>query len=644
MRADSRRRRECRCGRLRICATYFTCALSLSWAQQSSIAPVRPSAPFLVRPYEAPKVPPVRLANSGRLSGLIRGGNLYLTIQDAIALALENDIDIEVARYSPIIAAWNLERAEAGGALPGVPSGASQAGAVAAGQGVAGSQAAAGISTTGGSGAGSTANATISQIGPVTQTLDPIFQETSAFSHTSSPQPNLTQSLTPLLVSATHSNSGTLSQGFLSGGSVSLSFSDHYLFENAPTDILNPSVAPNLSLLAQHNLLRGFGAAVGGRTITISKINLRTSDLVFKTEVIGIVAQVLTAYYGLVADDDDVKAKRTALDVAQKLYHDNQEQVRLGTLAPLDVTAAESQVASAEQDLVVSQSNRQQQEVQLKDLLSRTGTADPVLRAAQVVPLDRIVIPDKDDLPPVSDMVRRALANRGDIATEKANFEAAQVSALGTKNGVLPNLIVFGGESHAGLAGTRRLVPTPRGTLTADPYFGGGLDTALGQIFRRNFPTERAGTVLQTPIHNGQALADAGVDQLQLRQTQLEDQKDSNQVEVDVMNSVVGLRQARARYDAAVHTRILDQQLLDAEQRKYSLGASTPYNVIVQQRELTNAQAAELSALVTYAYARVALNRTLGTTLEVNHVEISEAVRGKVARPSEIPAVVPQQK
>ena len=618
-----------------------TCLLSLSWAQQTSITPAPPRAPFIIRPYLPPYVPPIRLANSTRLQNLIRGGILYLTAQDAIALALEDNIDIEVARYNPIIAAWNLKRAEAGGALPGVPSGTSQAGAVAAGQGVAGSQAAAGVSTTGTGGANNTANATISQIGPVTQTLDPIFQETSAFSHTTSPQPNLTQSLTPVLVSATRSNSASVQQGFLSGGSVTLNFTEHYLFENAPTDILNPSVAPNLSLTAQHNLLRGFGVAVGGRTITISKINLQTSDLVFKTQVIQIVANVLAVYYGLVASDDNVKAQRTALQVAQKLYEDNKEQVRLGTLAPLDLTLAEAQVASAEQNLVVSQTNREQQQTQLKNLLSRTGTADPLLRSAQIVPLDRIVIPDQDDLPPVSEMVKKALANRSDIATERANFQAAEVSALGTRNGILPTLVVFGGESHAGLAGTRRLVVTPRGVLTADPYFDGGIGTGLGQIFRRNFPTERAGAFFQAPIHNWQAQADYGVDQLQLRQTALLDHKDLSEVEVDVMNSVVALRQARVRYEAAVHNRILTQQLFDAEQRKYTLGASTPYNVIVQQRDLTNAQAAELSALVSYSDARVTLDRTLGTTLESNHIDIADAITGKVSRPSALPAELP---
>lgn len=620
-------------------ALVYTCCISLLCAQENSIVPVRPHAPIVVRPYMPADVPPIRLANSPRLRDLVRGGVLYLTAQDAIALALENNIDIEVARYNPLIAAWNLERFQAGGALPGVPSGTAQVGQVAAGQGVAGSQAAAGVSTTGGNVAGGgTANATISQIGPVTQTLDPTIQAASVFSHTTVPQPNLTQSLTPVLVSNTRFYSGTFQQGFVTGGSVSINYTDNYLFENAPGDILNPSSSANLSITAQHNLLRGFGVAVGSRNITVAKMNLKTSDLVFKSQVIAVVASVLNVYYGLAASYEDIKAKQGALEAAQKLYENNKEQVRIGSLAPLDLTSAEAQVAVGEQDVLISQTNLEQQQVQLKNMLSRTGTADPVLASVRIVPLDKIAMPERDDLPPVNDMVRQALANRSDIATEVANLRASEISALGTRNGILPSLAIFGTESQKGLSGTGRTVVTPQGTAAPNPYFVGGIGVALGQVFRRNFPSERGGAFFSAPIRNRQAQADYGVDQLQLRQSELQDHKDFNQVEVDVRNSVVALRQARARYDSAVHNRILNQQLLDAEQRKYSLGASTPYNVIVQQRELSNGQFAELSALVSYSDARVTLERTLGTILQSNHISIDDAVSGRVQRASAPPA------
>jgi outer membrane protein len=614
-------------------AICYLCSQAILCAQQPSIEPVKPAAPAIIRPYRAPEIPPIRLANSGRLRDLIRAGRLYLTAQDAIALALENNIDIEVARYSPLVSAWQLERAQAGGALPGVPSNASQAGSVANGQGILGSRAAAGVSFSGSSNSANGAgNATISQVGPVAQTLDPSLQETSTFSHTTTPQPDVVQSIIPILVSNTRVYTGSYQEGFLTGGAINLAYSDHYLNENAPTDVLNPSSAPNLSIGFQHNLLQGFGVAVNARNITVAKMNLKISDLNFKTQVVGTVANVLNLYYGLVAVYEDVRAKNSAVEAARKFYEDSLEKERLGSLSPLDVTSAEAQAASSQNDLVVSQTTLEQQELQLKNVLGRTGTMDPVLAGVEIMPLDQIVVPEKDDLPPMKDLVQKALASRSDLEAERASLKTAEVSALGTKNGVLPSLQVFGAESQAGLSGSPKTVTTQGITETADPYFVGGAGNALGQVFRRDFPTERIGAFVQAPLLNRQAQADYGIDQLQLRQTQLTTQKDLNQVAVEVSNSMVALRQARARYAAAVQNRILEQQLLDAEQEKFALGASIPYNVIQQQRDLASAQSTEIAALVAYSNARIALDQARGTTLETNGVSIGEARTGTVAR------------
>jgi outer membrane protein TolC len=620
----------------------WLCSFSLLPAQQASIEPVRPSAPMVWRPYLSTEVPPVRLANSSRLRELVRAGKLYLTVQDAIALAMENNIDVEVARYNPLIAAWQLERAQAGGALPGVPSSASQAGSVASGQGVSGSQAAAGV-TAGPSTAstGTTGNATIAQIGPVTQTLDPTIQETSTFSHKSTPQANTVQSEIADLIDNTRVYSGSLQEGFLSGGSATISYSNHYLNENALSDVLNPTEAPSLSISVQHNFLNGFGVAVNARTITVARIGLKTSDLAFRTQVIGVVASVLNAYYALAADLENVKANRAALEVAQKFYEDNRRQVEVGTLAPLDLTTAESQVASSQRDLVVAETGLQQDQLTLKNLLSRNGIADPVLASMEIVPVDRISMPASDDLPPVGTLVRQALANRSDLAADRNGVTSAETSALGTKNGILPVLVGFASWSNAGLAGTPRVANVDGVTGIADPYFAGGLGNALGQVFRNNFPTQVGGVYFRAPIGNRQAQADYGVDQLQLRQTELSTEKDFKQAEVDVMNSVVALRQARARYDAAVHNRILAEQLLDAEQKKFALGASTPYAVVQQQRDLASARSVEISSLVSYSNARVALDRTLGTTLDVNHVNIGEVRDGRIAQAPASPAAEP---
>ncbi|MBV8830773.1 MAG: TolC family protein [Acidobacteriaceae bacterium] len=650
-------------------AVSLVCALSgapiLAGQMQTSIGPERPDVNIFVRPYTAREIPPIRLANSTRLRDLVRAGKLYLTVQDAVALALENNIDLEIARYNPLINASQLERAQAGGPLPGVPSSASQAGTVAAGQGVSGSQAAAGVSLTGNT-SNNNANitSTISQIGPVTPTLDPTFQLTQTFSHRSSPQPNTVVSDVLNLIQNTRNFNTSLTQGLITGGQVSVSFKDSYLNENAPTDVLNPSSATVLQISAQQNFLQGFGIGVNSRNITVAKANLNVGDLQFKAEVISTVANTLNLYYGLVADYEDVKAKQSAVQVAQQFYENNQKQVQVGAMAPLDVTTAEAQVASAQQDLVVSQTNLDQQQVALKNALSRNGLFDPLLADVQVIPLDHIEVPEKDNLPPLSELINTALRNRTDIGVDKINLENAKTSALGTMNGVLPQLAGIAAASSQGLAGQQRIVPVPRfGTPGEtnrpglgpcpdnpkvlcefpDPYFIGGIGTALGQTFRRNFPTQHAGGFLSAYARNQQAQADYAIDQLSLKQTELENLRSTNQITVDVSNQVVGLQQARIRYQAAVHNRILQQQLLDAEQKKFALGASTTFNVVQQQRDLETAQSSEIAALVTYSNAHITLDEALGITLETNHVSLKEAQEARVSRPSTLPASLPAQ-
>jgi outer membrane protein len=246
--------------------------------------------------------------------------------------------------------------------------------------------------------------------------------------------------------------------------------------------------------------------------------------------------------------------------------------------------------------------------------------------------LDRIAVPDGDELPPLKSLLAAARANRSDLAAEQLGVQSSEVSALGTRNGILPLLVGIATESVAGLAGKPRTVVSQFGVQTANPYFDGGIGDALGQVLRRDFPTNRVAAFFQTPLHNDQAQADYAIDQLQLRQSQIQLSKDLNQVAVDVSNYSVAMRQARGRYRAAVQTRILQQQLLDAEQKKLAGGASTPFNVVQQQRDLVAAQSAEIAALVDFSNARVALDQTLGVTLEKNNVYIDEARSGRVTR------------
>ena len=640
----------------------------LGFTQQSSsaIAPVKPTGNLFVRPYSAATVPPVRLGNSTRLRDLERGGKIYLTAQDAIALALENNIDIEVDRYNPLVDTVALERNLAGGALPGVPSGASQASSVTSGLGVAGSQAGAGVSVSNGnSNSGNAVGATISQIGPTTPTLDPVFQSTESFGHTSSPQSQLLLSQISNLIQNKRNYSASISAGLITGGNVSLSFTDAHLNENSPSDVLNPASLASLSLSFRHNLLLGFGKAMNMRFITAARRTLVVDDLSFRVQVIGVVANVLNLYYGLVTDYQDLKAKQSALEVAQRFYEDNKKQVQIGTMAPLDVTTAEAQVASSQLDLVTSQTNLETQQVSLKNTLSRNGLADSLLANAEIVPLDRIDVPEKDDLPPLKDLIGTAMANRVDLQANKLNLQNAETSALGTKNGVLPQLSVLASASNRGLAGQPRIVqlssrsfqPKPGTSLPAGiivcpgnpaafcevpaDSLVGGIGTALGQIVRRNYPSESGGAFISPTLRNRQAQADQAIDQLGIRQTELQNLRTANQVAVDVSNQSIGLQQARVRYQAAMKNRVLDEQLLQAEQKKFALGASTTYLVVQAQSALAAAQSTEVAALVAFSNARVSLDQTLGTTLKTNNISIEEAQSGRVNRQSALPSTLP---
>lgn len=335
-------------------------------------------------------------------------------------------------------------------------------------------------------------------------------------------------------------------------------------------------------------------------------------------------------------------------------------------MAPLDVTTAEAQVAASQQNLVVSETTLEQDQVTFKNLISRNGLADKELAAVEVIPIDRIDVPENETLPPFKEALAIAMTHRADLEVNRLNFINSKTSTLGTNNGVLPQLIVFGSAKQQGLSGTPHTVlagaippgqpfivppgfqacPAAFGARTIcelpDPYFSGGITNALGQMVRRDFPSESGGVFFGPTLRNRQASSDQSIDQLSLRQTELENERTINQVAVDVSNGLIGLQQARIRYQAAVKNRVLEEQLLDAEQKKFKLGASTTYNVVTQERDLAAAQATEVAALASYSQARILLDQTLGTTLKNNNIAIEEAQNARVARQSALPSTLPE--
>ena len=593
----------------------------------------KPSGPVFIRPYRAAAVPPIRLKNSDRLYSLIRAGKLYLTVQDAIAIAIENNLDLEVDRYGPLSADWQIERAQAGGPLRGVNTGNNFVNTAVSGQGVAGSQLAAGLSTTGGNGGTGSGGAIISQIGPVTQNLDAVVRNTSFFSHTTSPQANPVQSQTIALVDTSHIFDTFVQQGLLSGGYVQVAANESYLKENAPTDFVNPSVAPVVQIYIRHNLLNGFGTNVNSRFIRVAQKNIDTAAETFRSQLLNVVANVLNLYWDLVTNNDDLKVRQRALGAAEKFYQDTRQEIELGALAKVEVYRAEAELSKSRQQLAISQASVHQQENLLKNSLSRIGIEDPVLDAVEVVPLDQIQVPETEELPPLRELVAQALNIRPDIALARFNQQNAETLALGTANGILPTLQGITAFSASGLAG----VANPQSGQAPVPAYEGGLGTALGQIFRHDFGSERAGVIFQGAIHNRVAQGDYGIDQLQLRQTDLIARRDQNQLVVDISNQMVALRQARARYAQAADTRNLQEQLLEREQQKFLLGSSDISSVVAARRNLTAAEAAQVTALSVYSHARVSLDQVIGATLDRNHISLNDALRARIDRQSRLP-------
>jgi outer membrane protein len=582
----------------------------------------KPHGPLLVRSYMPPTAPPVNLSNADHLHSLIRAGQLYLTVQDAIAVAIENNIDLEVDRYGPLGAEWNLERAQGGGPLRGVTSGNTLVNQVTSGLGVLGSEVAAGLATSNSGGGSASTGATVTQIGPVTQNLDPVFQNGTNFSHTSYPYPTPVVSFTPTLISTQHVYDSFVQQGLLSGGYVQVTANEAYLKQNAPSDYLNPATEPVVQIYLRHNLLQGFGTGVNGRFIRVAEKNVQAAHETFRSQLLNLVANVSNLYWDLVTDDADLAVRQRAVDQAQKFYDDTRQQIELGVVPRFEASRAQSNVTNNRQLLAIALATAQEQEIQLKNAISRNGLEDELLDSAHIVPLDRIEVPEQDNLPPLRNLVATALANRPDVALDKINDETSEISALGTANGVLPSLQAWAAVSAAGLSGTN----APFEGVAALPYYTGGLSNALAQVFRDNFPSRRVGALFGGTIHNNVAQGDYGIDQLQLRQGDLVERRNMNQIVVDISNEMVALRQARARYSQAVDSRKLQEQLLEKTQQSFSFGAATISDVEAAQTALVAAQETEVASESAYSHARIALDQVLGRTLDVNHVSVEQAL------------------
>jgi outer membrane protein TolC len=610
----------------------------------------------VTRNYRPTGVARINFDDSNRIERLMRAGRIYLSLRDAIALALENNLDIETARLNPKLQQANLMRANAGALLRNVNNSISN-GPSSASLGVlagANSLGATNTSAGGGSTGGVLSGLSVQLAGSAIPNLDPTFFLNAQYQHQTSPLTSTFTTGTNFLVTTYKNANFGVQQGFLTGTSVSVGMGNTLGYkQNSPNNDFSPVDQGAVSFSITQNLLNGFGVKVNNRAIRIAKNQLHISDLTFKQQVIATVNNVVNLYWDLVSFNDSLKVQQKTLDLNTQLYTDNKRRAELGALAEIDIVQAEAEMKSSQQDVVTAETQVLQQEMILKGVITRSGFNNPAVAAARIVPTDHFSVPAQDAIQPIQDMVTEAFQKRPEIEQSQVGLEDARINMLGTKNNLLPSLSVFANLSNNGLAGSVNSLPVPiisptgqilgyrqRTQADVNGFFLGGYGSFLNQIFSRNFPNYSAGFQLNMPIRNRAAQADLITDELNYRQSQIQDRQLQNSVKQNVINAQITLKQARAAYETAVQARKLQEQVLSGERRKYELGTSSILNVVIVQRDTTTREIAEVNARGQYIKARTALENVVGKTLEVQNVDIGEAKNGIVTRePDLIPAV-----
>jgi outer membrane protein TolC len=601
-------------------------------------------------------VPRISFEDSPRIEKLMRSGNIYLSLRDAIALALENNLDIEYARYNPKLADANALRVSAGALLRNVSSsissGPSSASLGVAAQSSLGSAGTSTSATSGGQG-GVLSGLSVQLAGTAIPNLDPVVFASGQFSHSTQIETATNITGTNYLVSQYKSATYGIQQGFLTGTSIQLGMGDTLgVTQNSPYNLFTPYSQSTLQVTVNQNLLQGFRPSVNNRAIRVAKNQQHISDLTFKNQVMASVANVVGLYWDLVTFNDDLKVKQHTFELNKKLYEDNQRRAELGAIAPIDIIQAEAEMKSSQQDVTNAELQVLQQEMILKSVLTRSGMDNMAVVGARIVPTDHIDVPAQEAVRPIQDLLAEALANRPDVEQNAIGLEDARITTLGVKDAMLPQLTGFATFSNSGLAGQVNTQPYPvtlpngqtvlqtRTAADVNPYFLGGFGTVLGQVFGRNFPNYSAGVSLTVTLRNRSTQADLITDQLNYRQQQLQDRQLHNSIKLNVINAQTAVRQARAAWETSVEARKLQEQTLAGTQRKYELGTSTILDVVITQRDTTTRELNEVDALSQYNRARINLQNVLGTVLTDYSVDIEQAKNGVVGRePDPIPVV-----
>lgn len=590
--------------------------------------------PDLFRPYRSIGLEPPLLTNSPRIDQLIHDGKLSITLQDAVELALENSLDIAVQRYYPWTADTDILKTAAGSFGRGTP---------------------------GASLSSSTANLP-------SYSYDPLVTSTVLVDDRSTPVNNPLISGTGTVASAAHLITHTdeyntqASRGFETGSSLTVNWNNTRSSSTSTANFFNPAVQSTLSVVFSQQLLNGFGLYVNRRNILISKNNRKIADWAFAQQAITTVTSTITAYWELVYARENVKVEQQAVATSTKLYGDNQKQLAVGTMSPLDVTTAKSELATDRQNLIVAQTVQLQDEQILKNAISKDPMAANLVNV-EIIPTDQPTPPAAVENPSFEDSVKEAYAKRPELQEQQYNIQNGEVDVRATRNALLPQLTVSAQYSSVGLSGNSPLKGAPTFASSGVPIVDAngvpipglfeptviptvtgtnqqGFGTAQSDVFHNRFPDYSGQLTLNLPLRNRSAQADNARALLVQRQLETQMQQLKNAALLDVRNSYIALTQDRAQVEAASEARALEQETFDDEQKKYRLGASTVYNVILIQRDLITAEGTELRALANLQEAKANYERALGRTLEVNHVTIADALTGEVERETLIPGTL----
>jgi outer membrane protein len=582
--------------------------------------------PNILSPYKPQPTPPPDLTNSKSLSEMIRDGKIELSLQRLAAVVIENNLSLAVDRYNNYFAQADLLRTKSGQAARGVDS----AGAVipdalfstAIGAGVGG----------GGGQGGSVSGVGGITASPKSQTVsprggfDPDINFQFSWDHTTSPLNTLVVAGSPVVTTNTTFFSFGFVQAFTTGTSLSVDVANQRQSSTQQSLIYNPDVITRMSVIGVQQLTNGFGRAFNRRFQTVARNNVEFVKQWYLQQVNTTLAQAENGYWNLVSAQEQVRSTEQALQAAQRLYEDNKRQAEIGTLAPLDVVSAQSQVASTQRDLIVAQTNLQQQELTLKNFFSKQIAGS--VGDAQIVATDPLPTPQDSDILPLDQALATAARNRPEVPEAEANLRNNQVAVKVTQNFLKPTFNVFGLFATAGLSGNQFIrVPGEVPILVR-----GGVSQELNQFISVKYPEYAIGFALTIPIKNRSAQADNARAGLQERQSEISLQSTENQIGIEVRTASINLMQAKAVVAAAASAVDFSRQTLDAEQKKAAEGLSTPYNIILDQRNLLEAQLAEVQARASYANALVEMELSTGVLLDKSRISAEDAIRGRITQ------------